>query len=54
MKKLYLLLLLSIALVPAGRAQSAGTPNVVPVEAPATPPSRWQEHADSTASIPVI
>ena len=48
MKKLYLLLLLFIGWVPAGRAQSAGNANVVPTgEAPATPPSRWQAHADS-------
>ena len=48
MKKLYLLLLLFLGWVPVGWAQSVGTANVVPTgEAPATPPSRWQEHADS-------
>ena len=55
MKKLCLFLLLFTGWMPAGRAQSPGTASIVPtVEAPNTPPSRWQVHADSIFPIPVI
>ena len=48
MKKLYLFLIIFIGWVPAGWTQRPGTANIVPaVEGTATPPSRWQEHADS-------